>query len=284
MNRLAALIYLRDVRDLELAIYLLRREKQKENTRYRKMYQTAAESDPQPSAPAQAKKNRAGFAGWAVLFLLLVLAEAVLFIRDTLRGAPHRFIFGVILLMAGALYWLWDYVSQQQGDYAPVHDIQAVQAQLHTPQQIRQEWDRKMERFDREIRTAGELLDVYYSLNVLPAEYRNIVSAFYIYEYMSLLSQSLEDTLAFTNLDDGIHRLSEKLDGVILDQKEEILRLRKRDVSSLTAVDEDKEMLLRLAATEPYRDMANTYNLTATTHTSVSLFFAKSDLLNGLDG
>lgn len=63
-----------------------------------------------------------------------------------------------------------------------------------------------------ELEKVKTLLQEAYALNILASAYRNVVSVYYIYEYMSTSQASLEETLIHEHMENGIKRIESKLD------------------------------------------------------------------------
>ena len=65
-------------------------------------------------------------------------------------------------------------------------------------------------------------MDDFYSMNIVPLQYRNLKAICYIYDYMSTSQATLEETLYHEHMESGIQRLEDKLD-IIAEQVEMVL-------------------------------------------------------------
>lgn len=91
---------------------------------------------------------------------------------------------------------------------------------------IRTEWNDREAYFEGETKKAEDLLADFYSMNILPTQYRNLASACYIYDYMSSSNETLESTLIHEHMENGIQRIEAKLDKIIYQLQELVYETR----------------------------------------------------------
>ena len=81
----------------------------------------------------------------------------------------------------------------------------------------------KLPHIKNDLKKTTELLDQAYSINLIPAKYRNIYAIYYLYEYISTSTVSLNQALVSCDLDE----ISCKLDEII-DQQRRLIMLQAR--------------------------------------------------------
>lgn len=81
-------------------------------------------------------------------------------------------------------------------------------------ERLRQESDKKLHQYEGEIKSAEKQLKNFYSMNIIPLQYRNLASVCYIYDYMSTSQQSLTSALFDYHIEDGIQRIEGRLSEV----------------------------------------------------------------------
>lgn len=72
--------------------------------------------------------------------------------------------------------------------------------------------------YKEDLKKVEQLLTDYYSLNIIPKQYRNIQSIMYIYDYMQSSQEDLRDALFSNQINEGINKIVEKLDTIINNQ------------------------------------------------------------------
>ena len=88
-------------------------------------------------------------------------------------------------------------------------------------------WIKEKEFFEGEKKKVQKLLHNLYNINIIPTPYRNLESIYYIYDYMASSQQSLEQTLLHERMENGIKRLSCKIDTVIKQNERIIFNTRR---------------------------------------------------------
>ena len=83
-------------------------------------------------------------------------------------------------------------------------------------------YSRRISYYKNELNKTQRLLDDFYSMNIVPLQYRNLKAICYIYDYMSTSQATLEETLYHEHMESGIQRLEDKLD-IIAEQVEMVL-------------------------------------------------------------
>lgn len=87
----------------------------------------------------------------------------------------------------------------------------------------------------QEYKKVRQLLDEAYAFNIIPAPYRNLTSAIYIYDYMSTSGATLEETLMHSHMEDGIQKITSRLDTIIR-QNMQMLQLQRIQIQQNAAI------------------------------------------------
>jgi len=78
------------------------------------------------------------------------------------------------------------------------------------------DWRSRKEYLEKEYHTANNTLEDFYSMNIIPLQYRHSIPAIcYIYDYISTSEQTLTDALRSQQIEAGISRIERKIDQVI---------------------------------------------------------------------
>ena len=265
MNRDAMVIYLRDVRDLEVARYQLDQMHDKEKrAAEREIAALRRVKEKRQEEPHEPMGRMPGF-GVACLVLALVAARVAVFcfsgFRELFVGLDNwlsslgsliplalalAFALAAITLIFFSIGFFSDDKESYQEELAQVraHNQEVDAAAAERQRQIDDAtaaWSARSKYLRDESAKAGDLLERYYALNVLPSQYRSLIPVCYIYEYMSTSQATLEDTLMHEHMENGFERLEEKLDEVIAVVEEQVYETR-----CLRA--ENREQAQRLAA------------------------------------
>jgi hypothetical protein len=257
MNRNVLLVYLKNIRDLEVAKYQLSQKKSQAEAKYRVEIDTlnrqiAEETTPhyqdEPSSPTGAK---------IVSGVLAVLGGMVLW--DGIQtGTLATNTFYTLVLAAVFLGPAWalyprDAIAAQNKAQAHnaaerqriaksaaqvPHQKQTLQAKQNALDAYRNGCNAELIKIDR-------LLQNAYSLNILPSQHRNLASVYYIYDYMSTSQASLRDTLLHEHMENGIQRILNRLDAIMAQNEQHILLERRMEAHSRATVENTKQMLYK---------------------------------------
>lgn len=145
----------------------------------------------------------------------------------------------------------------------------------------------KQRQLKNELQKVSTLLEEAYSLNILARPYRNLASVYYIYDYMTTSQASLEETFIHEHMENGFQRIEKKLD-VIIEQNEDIIfTARQIEVNTNKAVEQTTEMLYNLQKslesqqrTEQNALEAAQYASIAATYSKTTAFFSAANYLS----
>lgn len=131
----------------------------------------------------------------------------------------------------------------------------------------------------QDLKKTSDLLDVAYAINIIPAKYRNIYAAYFLYEYISTSAVSLSEALYHCDLDE----ISQKLDVIIEQQQEIIMQLARSNALNEQMIRQNEETLKHAIAAENNTALAAQYSQVAavnsnTVATIQSYYFFKNGL------
>ena len=265
MKREAMIVYLRDVRDLEVAKYRLNALIEQKGREYQNTMTRIKNEGRLRELPS--KPSTAGVGTAILLVLALVLAVILTGLSISLIGSILTFsdlevfidIFALVMIGPLAL-GAWglvlgcggdllegrdkrkDYQSKLAAAEAYNRKVEAGEtARDERAQRARSQCAKAQRAWRRDLEQVQALLDKYYALNILPNQYRKLSCVCYIYDYMSSSQATLEDTLMHEHMENGFQRLERKLDQVIAAVETQIYETR-----CLRA--ENREQAQRLAA------------------------------------
>lgn len=124
-----------------------------------------------------------------------------------------------------------------------------------------------------------DLLDTAYAVNIIPAKYRNIYAAYFLYEYISTSTVTLSEALYHCDLDE----ISKKLDTIIEQQQEIIMELARSNALNEQIVRQNEETLKYAIAAENNTALAAQYSQVAAINSNTvaqiqSYYFFKNGL------
>lgn len=294
MNRDSQLLYLRDVRDLELAKAEIRRQTEQEHTRSLRLQKRLADPDidnPNPTAGKSLRSKANLIIITAFVFFLVV--EAALFLRDIFQGRPPRYSLIFFLVIGLFLFFIWNAVSYMEEDTLPStvqrrrqEDLQSFVLEPLNGETTRSDIELQLERCRSRLRTLARdekslrsVLAGYYGMGILPQEYQNLAAVYYLYEYMNLLVQPLAEVLADPMLDERIIKTQMKLEAVIRTQEHLWKERRRKELSNPGSVEQTEAMLMHISRTAPDPAEAAVYAQLSVYYSATFAFFTKAAYL-----
>ena len=132
--------------------------------------------------------------------------------------------------------------------------------------------------YESEYKKVCNLLAQFYSMNILASQYRNCASVVYIYDYMATSQASLEDTLIHEHMEDGIQRLEVKLDQV-LDRLDDVVYetrcLRSDNKAGIQrTIEQNNQMLKQLQEVSRNSQEAAQYAELASNYSKANAYFS----------
>ena len=271
MNRDAFLIYLKDLRDLEFAKNAItktyNREKDKFNDRARQLNQT--------------NYHKLDDLGDPVIGLI---ASIIICAICTLIAVKIRIsFFGILIkiLCASIFYCLFLMArSANNNRHVRAHNREedAIAAEHQKELSVvRNLWNSQSTSLQKQLNKVDSLLKNGYSLNIIPAPYRNLASMYYIYDYMSTSQASFEDTLMHEHMENGIQRILSRLDTIIAQNEQIIFQNRQLEAQNRQMIERTDRMLASLQRTEQNTLEGKQYAQINAQHTQTIAFFKEME-------
>lgn len=241
MRRDIFLVYLRDIRDLEMAKESIKKKALQIYNRGEHeilLLKKEVGQLQKIELKEEPTKDFAGAGCWfmRIAFLLFAITTAIAVATEAPTTIFRLFAGGTIFLGICA------YLSNGNRGYA---------AKLHAIQLYNQKERKRMEEnqdlilqkkrliqektnganeqiafYNSEEEKVDKLLEEAYNANLIAAPYRNLAAIYYIYDYMSTSQASLEETLLHEHIENGIQRIANRLDEIIAQNQELIFHAR----------------------------------------------------------
>lgn len=294
MDREALVLYLQNVRDLEVAkrIIVEKYNAKKSYYVYRKQrVHITPQFQKHRNRPEKQDKNIRLGAGIALMAFIM----GIIFIFIT------TFI-GVVFIIAAIGLFIKIFVEQRTAisDYRhavaaweayektvdPTNEkerrrVEEAQKQL---QKIEADWQQTNRYYTQEYQKVCKLLEDFYGMNLISSEYRNHLAAIqYIYEVASTTQLSYEQILFQTKIEDGIRRIESKLDQMIRQLEDVVYEtrcMREENRQSLQAVIRQNEgMLAHLQSVETNSRLTAQYAQLSANYSKANAYFSLASYL-----
>lgn len=154
--------------------------------------------------------------------------------------------FGILFLIRG----FSKRKAQQEAEWLKQADNARVQKEIFERQKLR----RDIENLQKEINKADALLQKAYSVNIVPAPYRNIQAVFYLYEYLSTSYETIQNALWHCNFKEM------KMEVVIQQQSDMLLEQAVQSARLEDMRTQNLRLLQHAAATERNTALAAQYS------------------------
>ena len=306
MDRDAMVLYLRDVRDLEVVKHWTEETIEQEGRRVNNRV-----ADLQNDKHKTFTRSYDDAAEWVPLginsFLLCIpvfLVRALILDTGILSAifsisllswvTPCLLVIGVCLVGAGVIFFIrffWEKMKTAQRNDEEKREVDehnrnvdaSRPARLREAAKLQEDWRVRRAELKSQHKKANELLGELYDMNILAAPYRDLVHVAYIYEYMSTSQATLEDTLLHEHMEDGFNRMERKLDeliGAVNRNSAEICRLRAENNATQRRRDKaDRALLESLQRNEANTAEAARYARLNAGHSNTLAFFATVNYL-----
>lgn len=128
---------------------------------------------------------------------------------------------------------------------------------------------------ENEIETVERMLTEAYSINIIPLKFRNIYAAYFLYDYISTSTATLNEALFACDL----NTIQEKLDTIIEQQQEIIMELAYSNALNQQVIQQNEQILQHAIATENNTALAAQYSKVAATNTGVTAYIQTCEYL-----
>lgn len=295
MDRNALLLYLQNVRDLEVARYWLQVCFQKEKGNYQNQVASLKRTDYQSLSDVDAPSLGCGFVFIFLLALGSLFCVIMTVIPQSAGGGAGRLPIG-LTIFAWISFFVWGGLAlcmfivyrenvreyEKTCDNIIRHNREEKERGLqnkNTLNSLTTQWKSRTLWFQQEIEKLNTLLKNFYDMNIIPVQFRNLSAVCYIYDYMSTSQESLTTALFDQRLEDGIRRLEAKLDTVISRIETVIYETRCIRQNSERMIAQNSGMLESLQRTESNTLQAAQYAQLSANYSKANAYFGLATYL-----
>ena len=229
MDRKALVLYLENVRDLEVTKYKINQLWGYEKYKYNSSLKSTSVKKPEP------KESDLSYILYGVLLVIciFVFIKAGKYLTSgSDEGFFDEIIGGIIGLGACALSFglgiisfmvvittlLEENKNKKQYKSALVQykkDLEIANQNKVYNASKQKEWEEINRYYSNEYNKADTILKDFYAMNIIPLQYRKLSAACYLYDFMSSSQESFQMALLSNQIEDGIRRIEAKLDEII---------------------------------------------------------------------
>lgn len=157
------------------------------------------------------------------------------------------------------------------------HNRRATQDEMRVANELaeKEKLDSYLPSLENEIDKIEALLLDAYSINIIPSKFRNIYAAYFLYDFISTSTASLNEALLHCDLD----TIQLKLDEVIQQQEAMIMELAYQNALNEKLVRQNEQILSHAIQTENNAALAAQYTKIAANNTSVVAAIQMSEYL-----
>lgn len=290
MNREALLVYLHDLRDLEVAKYQIEKIIKNNYSDYQSEINALDNKERFKDIP---RKKYVDIILAGVMELIVVIFVCVclpvmgdvgdsILLYEKIMGKPSP-IFVPLLIIINIFLFVYALLKfiQYNKEYQEVvkyneKESRRIIDEKNKLENINNRYKLMRQQFDKELQKVNELLEDAYGLNVLAKTYRNLPSVYYIYEYMSTSQASLKETFMHAQIENGFQRIEKKLD-IIIEQNEEIIFVtRQIEANTARTVKQTTEMLKNLQKSLETQQLTEQNALEAAQYASICATYSKT--------
>lgn len=231
MNREAIVIYLKNIRDLEVARAIIGEMYNRDKANYEnKVNELNIKKIPLKKIVAFQYKPKGGC--FIICAILTVLYLVVLFYLGVgAKGETGSTDWLQALMLFGAVFFGIIMFTQNPGSRKQQEDAynrerKAIEEYNQEAsnnnnsisknlEMLRREWLEKDNFYKTEYAKVSTILQGFYAMNIVPVQYRNTSAAIYLYDFMSSSKESFQMALISNQIESGIQRIEQKLNTII---------------------------------------------------------------------
>lgn len=193
----------------------------------------------------------------------------------------------MIIFMVIGIYIMFDAIRKTKKNKRNIEEVRKhnekevlrVENNSSLLQQIQQKWKQRSKYLNEEYNKVNNLLESDYSINILANQYRNLASLYYIYDYMSSSQETLKDTLIHEHMENGIKRIMQKLDYLIEQNQHIIFQNRILEAKNNKIIEQNEKMLKSLQQTEINTHNAAYYAQISANYSEINAYFSMANYL-----
>lgn len=290
MDRNALLIYLRDLRDLELAKRKIETVYSRELQNYRETLNSLSNTN-FVQIPRKESDWSVGMVVWLIVSLFLTFMGIYAFVNVVKDGAPSFIIAIVIIfiiIFGGiSISIISGAISDSKINKRKIDDVynhnrleqRRVEENKEKITKLECDWKRRKDFLKSEAKKVVSLLNYNYGLNIIPNEYRGLASIYYIYDYMSSSQETLSSTLLHEGIRAGIEKILQKLDLIIEQNERIIFNSHINESHNDIMIKQNEQMLRMLEQAEIDRRLAAQYAEILAYYNMTNSYFSLADYL-----
>lgn len=298
MDRGALLLYLQNVRNLEVARYVLKRKHRQRQREYEDNLDYYGSEPCLLKYPNIPWKDTDEYAKGAAL---IFFALAMFGVNNLLSGKADSMLTGAfnlmtlvwaiigIVIIAKAVYKN----NEREGRYKyECNEIskendkrirEAKERQKRLPA-INVNWNAECEEYERNVEKIGNVLTSFYDMNIIAKEYRgNLAATQYIYEVAESTQLSYEQICLQMKMEDGIRRVESKLNEIVNKVEDLIFETRcaqaQQNEIANSLIEKNNKMLKTLQQTEQNSALTAQYAQLASNYAEANAYFSLATYL-----
>ena len=266
MNRKALILYIRDLRDLEIAARRIEKLYQEE----KKDYEQVLDSLENGKFMSEIEEP---------IFGVLMGCALQLWNYCFFGVAIFFWFMGILFLFAVISGVLENSRKRDEAQKNNAREEKRIADNQELINQVKRNWKKKETYIQSEYRKVYELKKNYYDQNILAKPYRNLPALIYIYDYMSTSSASLSETLLHEHIDYGIKKIVERLDYIIKQNQAIIFNQHRQEARNQTMIDQNQKMLSTLRRTEANTEQTAQYAKLSANYSRTCAYFSMANYL-----
>ena len=303
-NRDALVLYLENVRDLEILKNRIASLWEQESDRYKRDLNDYPTEVKKPTIKNEALELGSGFFTFFVLGFLSILG--VLFsaartdynktgwlVSHLAELGVGLFIFLILISLIGTLICLFGAISdrneikQENKEIEKWYQDALITARTNQSyiNKRSKEWEKANAFYRRQYSKADLILNNFYAMNIIPKQFRGASGACYLYDYMSSSKESFQMALISNQIEEGIKRIEARLAyisrqlGEVLYQQRVMRDENREEINR--RIEHDNHMINSLKAMENRQENIEAYSrLSANYNEAAALFSLATYLKN----
>ncbi len=225
IDRNSIVLFLQNVRDLEVSQYILESRQAQEKQFYENKISSIQTKPHYKSYQLPSSNDQEGVFSFCLIGLAFEILTTILICVTGMMNGFYAFCFiiGFLAFAIGAGCNIPDSEEEkerlkksQEPEITKYNDEQYRIAQkgVYLKQSLNNEWTQKNNWYNSEITKVETLKNQFYSMNILEYDYRNLESTIYLYRYMRSGQGSFEEAKNHEHLERGIKQILSKLDQI----------------------------------------------------------------------
>ena len=224
MDRTALVLYLENVRDLEILKKRIEDLWNQELYRYQKDLNDFPTKLVKPTIESENLKLENSFYIWIMIAFISLIPFLAMSSGTGLAAEAGSFLFGISLFISviASIFCFIGAVSDREerkktNEYKKLEfqdNVVTVQANKNYIQKRKIEWNQVDTYYKNQYSKADAILNRFYDMNIIPQQFRGASGACYLYDYMSSSGESFQLALISNQIEESIKRIEARLDSI----------------------------------------------------------------------